>query len=1035
MSSSILVVNDDPVSLKFITRLLEEQGFEVDAFRNASDALQSFVFSRTADLVITDINMPGINGWQLCRLLRSPEYPAYNQIPILVVSGTFLGEEISQLTSESGADAFLSLPIDRKILIDTVQQLLLGRSSYSPVRVLVVEDSPTIQSMLKKIFQKHGYLVETADDKAAAREKFAGSSFGTIILDYHLPDGKGDELLVEFSSRRPDVVYIMITMDPRPDLAVSWIQAGASAYVRKPLDPEYVVTLCRNARREKALLGSVHTLEARTEDLVKREAFFQAVMKSTSVFTFAFDARGICTILEGRELPILPFPWAQFLGQSVYALFQDYPLVVDSFRKVLLGESSMFRHSFGETNLLISCAPIVRENGQIQGAVVLAVDMTETVRLQDALRRQAEENETRFRNLFDLIPYACTVKDRQGRFVLVNDSFCRMTGYSPEEVIGKTMIELGLIDGSEDTVGLGRQLSRQMDRSGETSQVILRIKSKQGAVYEMLHSNRYIEFGHETLILSATVDITDRRRAIEQLRKSQARLKVAMNLAKMVYWEYEVSTGLFYFDDRFYHHYGTTSEKEGGHFMSPQEYCRRFVVPDSGFDLAAELDMAIRSSAPHYSRQLEHWICRADGQKQYIIVRFETVKDRGRRTVKLFGSNQDITEQKRAEEEREKTSAHLLHAQRLESIGRLAGGVAHDFNNMLGVIIGYAELALTQSPSPAALQEVLQEIHNAAGRSVELTRQLLAFARRQTVDPKVLDLNVIIPGMLKILQRLIGEDIQLHWKPGNDLWSVCIDPGQIDQIMANLLVNARDAIDGVGSVIIETGNVVIDEAHRQVRPEVDLGEYVQISVSDSGCGMGIHILENIFDPFFTTKDQGKGTGLGLATVYGIVKQNRGYVFAYSEPGQGTTFHLYLPRTNLAPDVPEVCEKPAIQGSETILIVEDEAAILRVGKTILENHGYTVLVSQIPSEALSLMEKYPDPIHLLITDIVMPEMNGRELWQKTVRLRPHIKCLFVSGYTAEVIAHHGVIEEGLEFLQKPFSIAGLTQKVREILNRP
>jgi len=402
-----------------------------------------------------------------------------------------------------------------------------------------------------------------------------------------------------------------------------------------------------------------------------------------------------------------------------------------------------------------------------------------------------------------------------------------------------------------------------------------------------------------------------------------------------------------------------------------------------------------------------------------------------------IGILRDITDRKHAQEEREKLLGQLNQAQKMESVGRLAGGVAHDFNNMLNVILEHAELALEQAPPSSPLFGDLQEILKAAHRSSELTRQLLAFARKQTVTPQVLELNDTVEGMLRMLRRLIGEDIELAWVAGQALWPIMIDPSQIDQLLANLCVNARDAIGGVGKVTIETRNVPAGLADTPRFPGSGPGEWVMLAVSDTGCGMSPEVLEHLFEPFFTTKDLGRGTGLGLATVYGIVKQNNGAIQVTSQPGQGTTFRIYLPRHAKGPaPAPEAPSPPPVPpGKETILLVEDEAAILLLSKRVLERKGYTVLAAGGPAEALRLAQSHTTPIDLLVTDVVMPEMNGRRLAEQLVALHPRLRCLFTSGYTADVIAHHGVLEQGIRFLPKPFSPDDLALKVREVIDAP
>jgi PAS domain S-box-containing protein len=395
-----------------------------------------------------------------------------------------------------------------------------------------------------------------------------------------------------------------------------------------------------------------------------------------------------------------------------------------------------------------------------------------------------------------------------------------------------------------------------------------------------------------------------------------------------------------------------------------------------------------------------------------------------------------ITESKRAEEAKGKLEDQLLHAQKLESVGRLAGGVAHDFNNMLGVILGHCDMAMLQMTHENPLFQDFVEIQKAANRSADLTRQLLAFARRQTVSPKVLDLNDAIAGMLKMLSRLIGEDIDLVWRPGHGLWKVKVDPSQIDQVLANLAVNARDAITGVGSITLATENVSMGALDFPSAPEFVAGDYVLLTVSDTGEGIANDTLDHIFEPFFTTKGVGRGTGLGLATVYGIVKQNNGFISVDSRPGMGATFRIYLPRLeaeSVSSTVEEVTRRSE-GGRETILLVEDDESMLGLSKRMLEGLGYTVLAANNPKEAIGLVEQRAEDIEMLVTDVVMPDMSGRELATRIHEIRPDLKCLYISGYTADMIAHRGVLEESVHFLHKPFGRNDLARKIREVLQQ-
>lgn len=386
--------------------------------------------------------------------------------------------------------------------------------------------------------------------------------------------------------------------------------------------------------------------------------------------------------------------------------------------------------------------------------------------------------------------------------------------------------------------------------------------------------------------------------------------------------------------------------------------------------------------------------------------------------------------------ELEKKDQQLKQAQKMETIGRLAGGIAHDFNNMLNVIIGQSDILIQGLDPSSSVYSGLEEIQDAAYRSADLTRQLLAFARKQPIAPRTISLNEAIHKMMNMLQRLISEDISLTFYPGNDLWLVSLDPAQIDQIMANLCINSRDAIDGTGSITITTKNTVLDKNPEPDEDTFSPGEYVALIITDNGSGMDRNTIKTIFEPFFTTKHSGKGAGLGLATVYGIVKQNNGLIHIESEPGHGTSVNIYLPRhTESFRQQPtgDSSTEHMQRGHETILIAEDEDTILKITVKMLEQMGYTVLAASTPGEAIDLAREHNGQIDLLITDIVMPEMNGRELAAMIKSEYPEIKTLYISGYTSDVIADRGVMNENINFLPKPFSITDLSRAIRETLH--
>jgi two-component system cell cycle sensor histidine kinase/response regulator CckA len=386
-------------------------------------------------------------------------------------------------------------------------------------------------------------------------------------------------------------------------------------------------------------------------------------------------------------------------------------------------------------------------------------------------------------------------------------------------------------------------------------------------------------------------------------------------------------------------------------------------------------------------------------------------------------SFEDITERRRLE-------SQLLQAQKMDAIGNLAGGVAHDFNNALGVILGYTELLLRQADDKH--REKLEQILKATQHASGLTRQLLAFSRKQIADPRVVDLNALLSDLEKMLGRVIGEDIDLAIVPGADLGRVKADPGQLEQVVMNLCVNARDAMPDGGVLRIETANAELDAHPAAADEAVTPGRYVMLAVSDGGAGIDPQIRSRIFEPFFTTKPPGKGTGLGLATVHGIVKQAGGYVWVYSEPGHGTTFKIYLPRVDDDAAARDTETEMPLRGWETILLVEDEEALRAIAREILEEHGYRVIEAAGANEALEAAHRHPEPIELVITDVVMPGMNGRMLAEALVAARPELRVLYMSGYTDDVIAHRGVLEPGALFLEKPFTVQALLSRVRAAL---
>ncbi len=452
-------------------------------------------------------------------------------------------------------------------------------------------------------------------------------------------------------------------------------------------------------------------------------------------------------------------------------------------------------------------------------------------------------------------------------------------------------------------------------------------------------------------------------------------------------------------------------------------------------DTTRHVTLAKLSGDISFHDTFERTYRRKDGTTLPVFIEDRLLRDKSGQIIGMRSAVEDITERRQTQEALRKSEEQLRQWQKVEAIGRLAGGVAHDFNNLLMTIKGCSELLLNAFDRRDPRRDEVEEILKAADRATSLTRQLLAFGRRQVLQPQLLDLNSIVMNMDKMLRRLIGEDVQLITSLDPELWSVKVDPGMIEQVVMNLAVNSRDALPNGGKLTIETSNVVHDDEYASAHISVKPGHYVMLAVSDNGCGMDKEVQSHLFEPFFTTKEKGRGSGLGLSTVYGIIKQSGGNIWAYSEPGQGTTFKIYLPRVEKTAKVykPKARPSTAPGGTETILLVEDEEAVRTMVSRILQNKGYTVLEARHGLEAIDICERYQESIHLMVTDVIMPQMSGRELAERLAPMLPDMKVLYMSGYPDNTIVQHGVLEAGTAFLQKPFTLNALELKVREVLD--
>ncbi|NVN92203.1 MAG: PAS domain S-box protein [Desulfuromonadales bacterium] len=638
--------------------------------------------------------------------------------------------------------------------------------------------------------------------------------------------------------------------------------------------------------------------------------------------------------------------------------------------------------------------------------------LEETLREKDKTDEALQDSEKRYRRLFESAKDGILILDAlTGVVVDVNPFLLQLLGFSYDELCGQHIWEIGVFK----DIAASKDAFKTLQDTEYIRYDDLPLETRDGRPISVEFVSNVYLVDHSKVIQCNIRDITARKRADAEHKRLMAAIDQIGEGIVMT----DAQGTIQFVNPAFERMTGYSREEAVG--RNP-----RFLKSDEQDDQFYHTLWNTISDGRTWSGRIVNK--RKNGTHYTVETTISPVRDPSGLIVNYVSVKRDITDHLRL-------TAQFQQAQKMEAVGQLAGGVAHDFNNMLTVILGHAELALSTVDPAQALHASLEEIIKAAQRSTEITRQLLGFARKQTIAPVVLDLNQAVESTLRMLRRLIGENINLAWLPAAGLCPIKIDPVQIDQILANLCVNARDAIVDVGKVTIETANAVFDEAYCAQHVGYVAGKYVLLAVSDNGCGMDREILDKIFEPFFTSKGAGAGTGLGLSTVYGIVKQNNGFINVYSEPGNGTTFKIYLARyAEQADDAhqQEVTEEIALGNGETVLVVEDEPGILKLCAMMLDKLGYRVLAAGSPGEAIKLAEEHSGEIDLLITDVVMPEMNGRDLAERMQSLHPNMDKLYMSGYTANVIIQRGMPGESIRFIQKPFSMKQLAIKVREAL---
>ncbi|RJP32604.1 MAG: PAS domain S-box protein [Candidatus Omnitrophota bacterium] len=783
------------------------------------------------------------------------------------------------------------------------------------------------------------------------------------------------------------------------------------------------LSLLKNELRESvgmwAVVRNIIKRRQTEEALRNAKAFYHSLVENLPQCIFRKDTDGRFTFANQRFCEELNASFHEIIGKTDADFFP--PELAEKYGKddrYILETGNIFEtveehQPPGSEKMYVQVVktPVYDEIGAIIGVQGIFWDITARRKTEEALVCATEQ----WKRTFDTVPDLISIITKDFKMLQMNKALADRLGIPPDKANGFTCHEY--IHGLSSPPPYCPHARSLVDDREHTEEFH---EDRLGGDFLVTTSPMHDADGHFIGSVHVARDITERKKAEKELQESHALVEKAQKVAHIGFWNADLINNTLTWSDEIYKIFGIDPSA----FDKKRETFYLYVHPDDRVLVRNSLDKAIRNHEPY---SVEHRILQPDQQVRWINEHAEIVRDENDDPIQLVGMVQDITERKLLEEQ-------LRQSQKMEAIGQLAGGIAHDFNNLLLTIIGYCDLIEKRLEQGNPILNYVQEINKASERAASLTSQLLAFSRKQVLQPVVLNLNTLILEMDKLVRRLIGETIELVTIPDPTLAQIKADPGQIEQVILNLVINSRDAMPDGGKLTIETSNVVLDSVYAKTHAGVKPGPYVCLAISDSGCGMNKETRNRIFEPFFTTKKKGKGTGLGLSIVYGIVKQSGGNIYVYSEIGKGSTFKIYLPRIEesvvTVPEIPEPTHTRQV--TETILLVEDDDGVRTMVSQTLREYEYTVIEAGSGNAALQICKDYEGDIHLLLTDVVMPEMSGRELSKHLTSLFPHMKTIYMSGYTDNAIVHHGVLDPGLSFLQKPFTPKMLLQKIRQVL---
>lgn len=1019
----VLIVEDVEDDLKLLLLHLSRAGYEVDSnWVQTADELRAALEEREWDIVISDYRLPNFTGLDAFRILQK----SGRDIPFIIISGT-IGEETAVAAMRAGVSDYL--------MKDSLARLV-------PAIERELAD-PAARRARREAEERYRIVAETASDAiitidASSRIIFANPA-SQRVFGYGIDEliGKNVTMLMP-EPIRDDHLRGIAEFIRTGIRSVDW-SGWEITGLRKdgteiPIGISYGEYRNRSQIFFTAIIRDITAAKQAEREIRESGEDFRALVEATTEYVWEFDEKGAVTEFPHWwvELTGQNFDDARDFGWLENVHPEDRRKVKTAFLRALetrTQETITVRIADGNGeygHYATRAVPLLRDDGSFRKWICTLTDISEIIQSREALER----SEIHLRTIIDSSPECIRLTDAEGGLLEMNPTGLEMVEADTfEQVAGMKAIDLIKPKYHDAYFDLTKRVF-----NGESARLEYEIVGLRGGEHwvEMNAVPLRDICGKIIAALSVTSDVTGRHQMEEALRKKAAELRLITDTVPMLIAYADTEQRYSFANKAFLEWVGKQCDEVSGRTIAE-------VIGEASYErVRSEVEEALAGRASTYERiAYREKASHQGGNPSFVKVSYVPDFDSNGNVLGFFTFILDLTETKMAEEALRESQEQLAQSQKLESIGRLAGGIAHDFNNMLTAINGYSELALRKIALDDPIRRNIEEIKKAGERSAELTNQLLAFSRRQMLQPRVLDINHAISETFVMLKRLIGEDIDLSMKLDSDVGRVSADPGQFAQVLVNLAVNSRDAMPDGGSIVIETKNVELDEGYASNHVAVNPGRYVMIAVSDNGVGMDEQTRNHIFEPFFTTKEVGKGTGLGLSTVYGIVKQSGGNIWVYSEPGRGTTFKIYLPL--VTDEATASAAKPMSAtfrfGSETILLVEDEAVVRNLSREVLESCGYRVIEAVDGIEALKIAENLDHGIDLLMTDVVMPQIGGRELAEKLSERFPKMHVLFTSGYTDSAAIRHGILNEGTNFLPKPFTFNELADIVRELLDRP